>query len=87
MRQISLTHRFELMPSFTRVLSNLLKQRFEIHPNWWTDLYSEAGTSRVIFKVITDNGCGIPPEFGNIFFERHYRGVQRSSKIPGTGLD
>jgi len=36
--------------------------------------------------VISDTGPGIPPQDLNRLFERHYRGVQASTKIPGSGL-
>lgn len=36
--------------------------------------------------VIADTGPGIPPEDLQHLFERHYRGVQATTNIPGTGL-
>jgi len=36
--------------------------------------------------AISNTGPGIPPEDLEHIFERHYRGVQSSSEIPGTGL-
>lgn len=36
--------------------------------------------------VIADTGPGIPPEDLQHLFERHYRGIQATTDIPGTGL-
>jgi signal transduction histidine kinase len=69
------------------VLSNLIDNALKYTPAGG-QIYIQAGRSQGHFQgiAITDNGCGIPPEDLAHIFERHYRGVQRSSKIPGTGL-
>lgn len=69
------------------VLSNLLDNALKYTPTGG-QIYIQAGREQGHFQgiAITDNGCGIPPEDLEHIFERHYRGVQRSSKIRGTGL-
>ena len=69
------------------VLSNLLDNALKYTPAGG-QIYIQAGREQGHFQdiAISDNGCGIPPEDLKHIFERHYRGVQRSSKIPGTGL-
>jgi hypothetical protein len=69
------------------VLSNLLDNALKYTPAGG-QIYVQAGREQGHFQgvAISDNGCGIPPEDLEHIFERHYRGVQRSSKIPGTGL-
>jgi signal transduction histidine kinase len=48
----------------------------------------QAGQKRGNFQgiAISDNGPGIPPEDLAHLGERHYRGVQAQTEIPGTGL-
>lgn len=73
--------------ALTEVLSNLLDNALKYTPAGG-QIYIQAGREQGHFQgiAITDNGCGIPPEDLDHIFERHYRGVQRSSKILGTGL-
>jgi signal transduction histidine kinase len=73
--------------ALAEVLTNLLDNASKYTPfqgNIQVKL-SETTDERINLWI-TDTGYGIPPEDLAHLFERHYRGVQAQSTIPGTGL-
>jgi signal transduction histidine kinase len=69
------------------VLSNLIDNALKYTPAGG-QIDIQAGITRHRFQGITisDTGVGIPQTDLGKVFERHYRGVQEKSTIPGTGL-
>ncbi|WP_016948877.1 ATP-binding protein [Anabaena sp. PCC 7108] len=69
------------------VLSNIIDNALKYTPSGGK-IWIQAGKKRTNFQgiAISDNGPGIPPEDLQHLGERHYRGVQAQTEIPGTGL-
>lgn len=69
------------------VLSNIIDNALKYTPAGGKILI-QVGQKRANFQGITisDTGPGIPPEDLEHLGERHYRGVQAQTEIPGTGL-
>ncbi|MGM3308516.1 GAF domain-containing sensor histidine kinase [Anabaena sp. WFMT] len=69
------------------VLSNIIDNALKYTPAGGK-IWIQAGQKRTNFQgiAISDNGPGIPPEDLEHLGERHYRGVQAQTEIPGTGL-
>lgn len=69
------------------VLSNIIDNALKYTPAGGK-IRIQAGQKRGNFQgiAISDNGPGIPPEDLEHLGERHYRGVQAQTEIPGTGL-
>ncbi|MBD2626445.1 GAF domain-containing sensor histidine kinase [Trichormus variabilis] len=69
------------------VLSNIIDNALKYTPAGGK-IRIQAGQKRGNFQgiAISDNGPGIPPEDLDHLGERHYRGVQAQTEIPGTGL-
>lgn len=69
------------------VLSNIIDNALKYTPAGGKILV-QCGQQQGNFQAIaiTDTGPGIPPEDLEHLGERHYRGVQAQTAIPGTGL-
>lgn len=69
------------------VLSNIIDNSLKYTPAGGK-IGIQAGQKRGNFQgiAISDTGPGIPPEDLAHLGERHYRGVQAQTEIPGTGL-
>lgn len=69
------------------VLTNIIDNALKYTPPGGKILI-QAGQEKANFQgiVISDNGPGIPPQDLEHLGERHYRGVQAQTEIPGTGL-
>ncbi|MEA5626860.1 ATP-binding protein [Nostoc sp. UHCC 0251] len=69
------------------VLTNIIDNALKYTPTGGKILI-QAGQEKANFQgiVISDNGPGIPPQDLEHLGERHYRGVQAQTEIPGTGL-
>ena len=69
------------------VLSNVIDNALKYTPAGGKVLL-ECGQQKGCFQgiIISDTGPGIPPEDLKHLGERHYRGVQAKTEIPGTGL-
>ncbi|MEC4813328.1 MAG: HAMP domain-containing sensor histidine kinase [Scytonema sp. PMC 1069.18] len=69
------------------VISNIIDNALKYTPDGGKILI-QAGQEKPSFQgiAITDTGPGIPPEDLEHLGERHYRGVQAQTEIPGTGL-
>ncbi|MEH1845279.1 MAG: GAF domain-containing sensor histidine kinase [Nostoc sp.] len=69
------------------VLTNIFDNALKYTPTGGKILI-QAGQQKANFQgiVISDNGPGIPPQDLEHLGERHYRGVQAQTEIPGTGL-
>jgi signal transduction histidine kinase len=69
------------------VLNNILDNALKYTPSGGKILV-QCGTQKGNLQGITisDTGPGIPPEDLEHLGERHYRGVQAKTEIPGTGL-
>src|SRR5579883_1302803 len=68
-------------------LSNIIDNALKYTPTNGKILV-QAGQEKENFQgiAITDSGPGIPPQDLEHLGERHYRGVQAQTEIPGTGL-
>ncbi|MBF1988920.1 GAF domain-containing sensor histidine kinase [Fischerella thermalis] len=73
--------------ALTEVFSNIIDNALKYTPAGGKVLI-EAGQQKDNLQgvAITDTGPGIPPEDLAHLGERHYRGVQAQTEIPGTGL-
>lgn len=69
------------------VLSNVVDNALKYTPAGGSVLVT-AGQQKANFQgiAISDTGPGIPPQDLEHLGERHYRGVQAQSDVPGTGL-
>jgi len=69
------------------VLSNIIDNALKYTPAGGK-IWIQTGLQKVNFQglAISDTGPGIPPEDLQHLGERHYRGVQAQTEIPGTGL-
>lgn len=73
------------------VLNNLLDNALKYTPKGGK-IHVQVGQQKTVAEgkmlaiEISDTGYGIPEEDQQHIFERHYRGVQKNSKISGTGL-
>jgi signal transduction histidine kinase len=72
--------------ALAEVITNLLDNASKYTPSQGHIQVKLWETPDQIDLWITDTGYGIPPEDLAHLFERHYRGVQAQSTIPGTGL-
>jgi signal transduction histidine kinase len=73
--------------ALTEVLSNIIDNALKYTPPGGKILVQcgqQKGNLQGI--AISDTGPGIPPEDLEHLGERHYRGVQAKTEIPGTGL-
>lgn len=72
------------------VLSNLIDNALKYTPSGgkiYIRVKAHAFNNALGLAIaISDTGPGIPPEDLKNLFQRHYRGVQAQSDIPGTGL-
>jgi hypothetical protein len=69
------------------VLTNLIDNALKYTPSGgavYVGVLAYANHQQAI--VIADTGPGIPPQDRAHLFERHYRGVQANTDIPGSGL-
>lgn len=75
------------MKALTEVLSNIIDNALKYTPAGGK-IWIQAGQKKAHFQgiAITDTGPGIPAEDLQHLGERHYRGVQAQTEIPGTGL-
>lgn len=73
--------------SLQEVLSNIIDNALKYTPSGGK-IYIQLGQEKAHFQgiAISDTGPGIPPEDLAHLGERHYRGVQAQTGIPGTGL-
>jgi signal transduction histidine kinase len=73
--------------SLQEVLSNIIDNALKYTPSGGK-IYIKLGQEKANFQgiEISDTGPGIPPEDLAHLGERHYRGVQAQTDIPGTGL-
>lgn len=73
--------------SLQEVLSNIIDNALKYTPSGGKILI-QLGNKRASFQgiAISDTGPGIPPQDLEHLGERHYRGVQAKTEIPGTGL-
>ncbi|MGH1395832.1 MAG: GAF domain-containing sensor histidine kinase [Trichormus sp.] len=73
--------------SLQEVLSNIIDNALKYTPSGGK-IYIRLGQEKANFQgiAISDTGPGIPPEDLAHLGERHYRGVQAQTDIPGTGL-
>jgi len=73
--------------SLQEVLSNIIDNALKYTPSGGRILI-QLGNKRGSFQgiAISDTGPGIPPQDLEHLGERHYRGVQAKTEIPGTGL-
>jgi signal transduction histidine kinase len=69
------------------VLNNIIDNALKYTPAGGK-IYLQAAEKKANFQgiAISDTGPGIPPEDLEHLGERHYRGVQAQTEIPGTGL-
>ncbi|MFN6566580.1 sensor histidine kinase [Dendronalium sp. ChiSLP03b] len=69
------------------VLSNIVDNALKYTPAGGK-IFIQAGQQKANFQgiAISDSGPGIPPQDLEHLGERHYRGVQAQTEIPGTGL-
>lgn len=69
------------------VLNNIIDNALKYTPAGGK-ICIQAGEKKANFQgiAISDTGPGIPPEDLEHLGERHYRGVQAQTEIPGTGL-
>lgn len=69
------------------VLNNIIDNALKYTPPGGK-IFIRAGQQRTNFQgiAIIDSGPGIPPQDLEHLGERHYRGVQAQTEIPGTGL-
>jgi signal transduction histidine kinase len=69
------------------VLSNIIDNALKYTPAGGK-IWIQTGLQKANFQglAISDTGPGIPPEDLQHLGERHYRGVQAQTEIPGTGL-
>ncbi|AFY48038.1 histidine kinase [Nostoc sp. PCC 7524] len=69
------------------VLSNIMDNAIKYTPPGG-NIYIQLGREKANLQgiAISDTGPGIPPEDLAHLGERHYRGVQAQTEIPGTGL-
>ncbi|WGV23751.1 GAF domain-containing sensor histidine kinase [Halotia branconii] len=69
------------------VLSNIIDNALKYTPTGGK-ISIQAGQKKANFQgvAISDTGPGIPPQDLAHLGERHYRGVQAQTQIPGTGL-
>ncbi len=75
--------------SLREVISNVLDNALKYTPTGGAvEVRWQRGTdcSGWQWLIVSDTGPGIPPQDLPHLFERHYRGVQESGNIPGTGL-
>ncbi|UKO96623.1 sensor histidine kinase [Nostoc sp. UHCC 0870] len=75
------------LKSLQEVLSNIIDNALKYTPSGGK-IYIQLGQEKANFQGIgiSDTGPGIPPEDLAHLGERHYRGVQAQTEIPGTGL-
>ena len=73
--------------ALTEVFSNLIDNALKYTPAGGKILI-DAGKEKPLFRgvAISDNGPGIPKQDLEHLGERHFRGVQAETKIPGSGL-
>lgn len=73
--------------SLEEVLSNIIDNALKYTPAGGKILI-QAGQEKPSFQgiAISDTGPGIPPQDLEHLGERHYRGVQAQTQIPGSGL-
>lgn len=73
--------------AFREVLSNIIDNALKYTPAGGK-ICIQTGLQKDNFQgiAISDTGPGIPPEDLKHLGERHYRGVQAQTEIPGTGL-
>ncbi|MBE9055356.1 ATP-binding protein [Sphaerospermopsis sp. LEGE 08334] len=73
--------------AFREVLSNIIDNALKYTPAGGK-ICIQTGLQKDNFQglAISDTGPGIPPEDLKHLGERHYRGVQAQTQIPGTGL-
>ncbi|MEA5505820.1 HAMP domain-containing sensor histidine kinase [Halotia wernerae UHCC 0503] len=69
------------------VLSNIIDNALKYTPTGGK-ISIQAGQEKAHFQgiAVSDTGPGIPPQDLEHLGERHYRGVQAQTQIPGTGL-
>ncbi|WP_353928919.1 ATP-binding protein [Okeanomitos corallinicola TIOX110] len=69
------------------VLNNIIDNALKYTPTGGK-IFIQTGYQKANFQgiAISDTGPGIPPEDLEHLGERHYRGVQAQTEIPGTGL-
>lgn len=73
--------------ALTEVFSNIIDNALKYTPAGGK-IWIQAAEKKANFQgiAITDTGPGIPPQDLEHLGERHYRGVQAQTEIPGTGL-
>ncbi|MBD2293716.1 sensor histidine kinase [Anabaena sphaerica FACHB-251] len=75
------------LKALREVLSNIIDNALKYTPAGGK-IWIQAGQKKANFQgiAISDTGPGIPAEDLEHLGERHYRGVQAQTEIPGTGL-